>query len=84
VAGKKILSGPEQFMRVVKEALYSLMRKPSIISAFYGMGYNSSHYYACKKKGVGGEPRRAGHGVVGIPGGSCPAKISKVASKLKF
>jgi transposase len=35
VVGKKIISGPEQFLRVVKEALYALMHKPSIISAFF-------------------------------------------------
>ncbi|MDR2434020.1 MAG: NirD/YgiW/YdeI family stress tolerance protein [Treponema sp.] len=35
VAGKKIISGPEQFLKVVKEALYLLMHRPSIVSAFF-------------------------------------------------
>jgi transposase len=35
VVGKKIISGPEQFLKVVKEALYSLMHRPSIVSAFF-------------------------------------------------
>jgi transposase len=35
VVGKKIISGPEQFLRVVKEALYALMHKHSIISSFF-------------------------------------------------
>jgi transposase len=35
VIGKKIITGPEQFLKVVKEALYSLMHKPTIISAFF-------------------------------------------------
>ncbi|MDR0440904.1 MAG: transposase, partial [Candidatus Accumulibacter sp.] len=33
--GKKIISGPDQFLRIVKEALYALMRKPRIVSAFF-------------------------------------------------
>jgi transposase len=35
VIGKKVITGPEQFLKVVKEALYSLMHKPTIISAFF-------------------------------------------------
>ena len=35
VVGKKIITGPDQFLRVVKEALYALMHKSSIISAFF-------------------------------------------------
>lgn len=35
VIGKKIITGPDQFIHVVKEALYALMHKPSIISAFF-------------------------------------------------
>jgi transposase len=35
VVGKKIITGPEQFLKVVKDALYSLMHKPTIISAFF-------------------------------------------------
>ena len=35
VVGKKTISGPEQFLKTVKEALYALMRKPIIVSAFF-------------------------------------------------
>jgi transposase len=35
VVGKKIITGPDQFLKVVKEALYALMHRPSIISAFF-------------------------------------------------
>ncbi|MDR2482777.1 MAG: transposase, partial [Treponema sp.] len=35
VIGKKIIAGPDQFFKVVKEALYALMHKPAIISAFF-------------------------------------------------
>jgi transposase len=35
VVGNNIISGTEQFLRVVKEALYSLMHRPSIVSAFF-------------------------------------------------
>jgi transposase len=36
VVGKKRISGLEQFLRIVKEALYALMHRPSIVSAFFG------------------------------------------------
>jgi hypothetical protein len=32
---KKIITGPKQFLKVVKEALYLLMHKSTIISAFF-------------------------------------------------
>jgi transposase len=35
VTGKKTISGPEQFLKIVKEALYALMHKPVIVSAFF-------------------------------------------------
>jgi transposase len=35
VIGKKIINGPEQFLKLVKEALYALMHKPLIVSAFF-------------------------------------------------
>jgi transposase len=35
VVGKKIITGPDQFLRVVKEALYALMHNSAIISAFF-------------------------------------------------
>jgi transposase len=35
VVGKKIITGSDQFLKVVKEALYALMHRPSIISAFF-------------------------------------------------
>jgi transposase len=35
VVGKKIITGPDQFFKVVKEALYALMHKPAVISAFF-------------------------------------------------
>ncbi|MDR1301462.1 MAG: hypothetical protein LBK43_03215 [Treponema sp.] len=35
VIGKKIIRGLEQFLKVVEEALYRLMHKPSVISAFF-------------------------------------------------
>jgi transposase len=35
VIGKKIISGPEQFLKIVKETLYALMHKPIIVSAFF-------------------------------------------------
>jgi transposase len=35
VVGKKTISGPEQFLRIVKEALYALMHKPAMVSAFF-------------------------------------------------
>jgi flavodoxin len=35
VVGKKIITGPEQFLKVVKAALYSLLHKPAIIAAFF-------------------------------------------------
>jgi transposase len=33
--GKKIITGPDQFLKLVKEALCLLPRKPKIISAFF-------------------------------------------------
>ena len=42
VVGKKIITGPDQFLKVVKEALYKLMHKPKIISAFFQK--SSLHY----------------------------------------
>ena len=33
--GKKIISGPKQFLKLVKEALYALMRKPIVVSSFF-------------------------------------------------
>ncbi|GHT94721.1 hypothetical protein FACS1894141_1920 [Spirochaetia bacterium] len=33
--GKKIITGADQFLKVVKEALYALMHRPSIVSAFF-------------------------------------------------
>jgi transposase len=35
VIGKKTITGPEQFLRIVKEALYALMHRPAIIAAFF-------------------------------------------------
>jgi transposase len=35
VAGKKTISGPGQFLRTVKEALYALMHKPIMVSSFF-------------------------------------------------
>jgi transposase len=35
VVGKKIVTGPERFLKVVKAALYSLLHKPAIIAAFF-------------------------------------------------
>jgi transposase len=35
VVGKKIVTDPEQFLKVVKAALYSLLHKPAIIAAFF-------------------------------------------------
>jgi transposase len=35
VMGKKIITGPDQFLQTVKNALYALMHKPIIISAFF-------------------------------------------------
>jgi transposase len=35
VIGKKTISGPDQFLKTVKEALYALMHKPIIVSAFF-------------------------------------------------
>jgi hypothetical protein len=35
VIKKKTLTGQEQFLKEVKEALYALMHKPATISAFF-------------------------------------------------
>jgi transposase len=35
VMGKKIITGPDQFLKLVKEALHLLLRKPKIVSAFF-------------------------------------------------
>jgi transposase len=35
VVGKKIITSPDQFLKIVKDALYRLMHRPSVISAFF-------------------------------------------------
>jgi transposase len=35
VVGKKITTGPEQFLKIVKAALYSLPHKPALIASFF-------------------------------------------------
>jgi transposase len=35
IMGKKIITGPDQFLKLVKESLCLLLRKPKIISAFF-------------------------------------------------
>jgi transposase len=35
IVGKKIITGPDQFLKLVKEALCLLLRKPKIISSFF-------------------------------------------------
>jgi transposase len=35
VIGKKTINGPDQFLKIVKEALYALMHKPIIVSSFF-------------------------------------------------